>query len=138
MPSAVFVEWTQPDKLALIKGWRRNGLSVEEVASNMNINRSTLFAWQKRDARVRQALIVGKDEARMIVENKLFEKAIKGDNTAMIYWLKNNWRDKYYETSTRTIVEEDKNEVAVDKFLTELTTAVTERTKKADSKKDDA
>lgn len=138
MPSAVFVEWTQPDKLALIKGWRRNGLSVEEVASNMNINRSTLFAWQKRDARIRQALIVGKDEARMIVENKLFEKAIKGDNTAMIYWLKNNWRDKYYETSTRPVVEEDKNEVAVDKFLTELTTAVTERTKKADIKKDDA
>lgn len=136
MASHVFNEWTSPDKLALIKGWRRNGLTVEQVAHNIGIHKATLFDWQNRDNRVKQAMMVGKEEAQMIIENKLFEKAMKGDNTSMIFWLKNNWRDKYYETAPKAQIDEDKNGVAVDKFLTELTTAVNERTKDKDAAKE--
>ena len=90
--------------MILIQGWKRDGLTDEQIAHNIGINRSTLRRWQKREREkggscpICNALKIGRQQANFIVENKLFEKARKGNTTAMIFWLKNNWRDKYNDS----------------------------------------
>ena len=36
-------EWLQEDKLILLEGWARDGLTEEQIAKNIGINRSTLW-----------------------------------------------------------------------------------------------
>jgi hypothetical protein len=45
-PSKYETEWK--DKLAVIQGWARDGLSDEQIAKNMGISRSTLAEWKKK------------------------------------------------------------------------------------------
>lgn len=45
-----------------------------------------------------QCLKVGKEQANFIIENELFKKAKNGNVTAMIFYLKNNWREKYNDS----------------------------------------
>ena len=39
-------EWLEQDKLTLLEGWARNGLTDEQIANNIGISRSTLFEWR--------------------------------------------------------------------------------------------
>lgn len=104
MARSKYEDWIKPENLILIQGWKRDGLTDEQIAHNIGINRSTLRRWQKREREkggscpICNALKIGRQQANFIVENKLFEKARKGNTTAMIFWLKNNWRDKYNDS----------------------------------------
>lgn len=93
-------EWVKPENLILLQGWRMNGLTIEEIAKNIGINKTTLYEWMKKEANITNALKIGKDQADNIIENALFTKAKNGDTTAMIFWLKcrrgDRWRDKQY------------------------------------------
>ena len=91
-------EWLSPEKLNLVRNWKMNGLTNEEVAKNMGIARSILYEWQNKFPELKDALKTGKAEANAIVENKLFQKAVKGNMTAIIFYLKNNMRDKYNDS----------------------------------------
>lgn len=99
-----YEEWIKPENLILIQGWKRDGLTDEQIAHNIGINRSTLRRWQKRERErgdscpICNALKISKQQANFVIENKLFEKARAGNTTAMIFWLKNNWRDKYNDS----------------------------------------
>lgn len=93
-----YKEWLEPDKLSLLEGWKRNGLTDAQIANNMGISLSTLDKWKRRYVQIRQSLKVGHEAANLIVERELFQKAVKGNTTAMIFWLKNNWRDKYNDS----------------------------------------
>ena len=64
----------------------------------MGISINTLNRWKQRFIQIRQALKIGRESANYAVERKLFEIAMKGNTTAMIFWLKNNWRDKYNDS----------------------------------------
>ena len=96
---ALYKEWLTEEKLTLLKGWKRNGLTDEQIAHNMGINVRTLWRWKAEHKEMKEALKVGKEVANFIVENKLFQKAIDGNTTAMVFWLKNNWRDKYNDSA---------------------------------------
>ena len=98
MAKARYKEWLQPEKLILIQGWKRDGLTDEQVAHNMGIAPRTLEYWKKDHVQILQALKIGKEQANFMIENELFKKARKGNVTAMIFWLKNNWRDKYNDS----------------------------------------
>lgn len=104
MARSKYEDWIKPENLILIQGWKRDGLTDEQIAHNIGINRSTLRRWQKREHErdgscpICNALKIGRQQANFIIENKLFEKARKGNTTAMIFWLKNNWRDKYNDS----------------------------------------
>jgi len=56
--------------------------------------------YYKKNPEFLQAIKKGKLIADYQVEKSLFEKAIHGDTTAMIFWLKNRrpdlWRDRSY------------------------------------------
>lgn len=86
------------DQLTLVKGWARDGLTNEQIAHNLGISVKTLYEWQNAHSEFREALKKGKEVIDYEVENALLKKALEGDTTAQIFWLKNRrstvWRDK--------------------------------------------
>lgn len=98
MANGQYKKWLEPDNLVLLEGWKRNGLTDQQIADNIGINRRTLDKWKNKYGRIGHALKMGHEAANYAVEGKLFRKAIQGNTTAMIFWLKNNWRDKYNDS----------------------------------------
>ena len=97
-------EWLEPDKLILLEGWSRDGLTQEQIAHNMGIGLTTLKEWRKKEPTIETTLKKGREVADYEVENALFKNALDGNVTAQIFWLKNRkknqWRDKVeYETN---------------------------------------
>ena len=95
---AKYAEWLTEDGLLMIEGWARDGLTDEQIAGNMGIAYSTFREWCKSQPALSAALKRGKAPVDIQVENALLKKALGGDVTAMIFWLKNRkpkqWRDK--------------------------------------------
>ena len=117
-------DWLEEDKLILLEGWARNGLTEEQIAKNIGISRQSLWKWKEKEIDILNALKKGKEVVDIEVENALLKRAlgytitikeqkvdkdgcvhdlekdvhIPGDTTAQIFWLKNRrkqqWRDK--------------------------------------------
>lgn len=104
MAKTTYKDWEAEEKILLLQGWARNGLTNEQIASNMDIVVSTLWEWRKKSPKISNALKIGKDEADIQVENALYKAALEGNTTAMIFWLKNRkskeWRDKIQQKIT--------------------------------------
>lgn len=128
-------DWLEKDKLILLEGWARDGLTDEQIAKNIGISRASLYEWKKKEVDISDALKKGKEIVDFEVENALLKKAlgytitikeekldkdgcvhtlekdvhIPPDTTAQIFWLKNrkpnNWKD-------RVETDEDKEAVA--------------------------
>lgn len=96
-----YERWLEPDGLTLLEGWARDGLTDEQIAHNCGITATTLYDWKNRFTEISEALKRGKEVVDYQVENALLKKAIGGDTTAQIFWLKNRrpdkWRDKPQE-----------------------------------------
>lgn len=90
--------WLEPENLVLIRYWRRHGCTVTETAKNMGVGESTLYKWSKDELDIREALKTGKETAIAAVENKLYSKALSGNLTAIIFYLKNNARSIYNDS----------------------------------------
>lgn len=84
----------------------------------MGVRRETLYDWKNKYPNIANALKVGKQQANFIIENELFRKAIGGNTTAMIFWLKNNWRNKYND-SQLSIEEREMTSARKRKLLAE-------------------
>ena len=69
-------EWLEPDKLILLQGWARDGLTDEQIAKNMGIGRTTLYEWKQKDSNIMNSLKKGKEVADFEVENALYKKAL--------------------------------------------------------------
>lgn len=104
MAKTTYKDWEAEEKILLLQGWARNGLTNEQIASNMDISTVTLWEWRKKSTKISNALKIGKDEADIQVENALYKAALEGNTTAMIFWLKNRrskeWRDKIQQEIT--------------------------------------
>lgn len=85
------------DKLLLIEGYARDGATEIQIAEALGINKNTLINMKTKYGDVSEALRKGKEIVDYAVENALLRKALSGDTTAMIFWLKNRkprqWRD---------------------------------------------
>lgn len=105
MAKGKYEYWLTQEGLLLLEGWARDGLTDEQIASNMHISASTLYEWKKKYSEISESLKKTKDVADRMVENALFQNAMDGNITAQIFWLKNRkpdkWRDKpgYEDTS---------------------------------------
>ena len=99
--------WLEPDGLILLTGWARDGLTDEQIASNMGIRAKTLYEWKNRFSEISEALKAGKEVVDFQVENALLKAALEGNVTAQIFWLKNRkptkWRDKPVDAEAETI-----------------------------------
>ena len=103
-------EWEEPDKLLLLEAWARNGLTDEQIAHNMGVAYSTFRVWKDKYPAIPAALKTSKEIVDYEVENALLNKALGGDTTAQIFWLKNRrpdkWRDKPADDKQQTAVED--------------------------------
>lgn len=61
--------------LILLEGWARDGLTDEQIATNMGISRSTLNVWKEKYSDISDSLKKGKEVADYIIENELFKSA---------------------------------------------------------------
>lgn len=123
-------EWLDEDKLILLEGWARDGLTNGQIANNIGIDERTLYRWKEKESLICQSLKKGREVADYEVENALFKRAlgytiqineqkidkdgcvhdtirdmhVPADTTAQIYWLKNRkpkeWRDKVEQEIT--------------------------------------
>ena len=124
-------DWLENDKLILLEGWARDGLTDEQIAKNIGIATSTFYEWKKKELEFSEALKKGNEVIDFEVENALIKrewgyeyeeetyengiltkkvkKHVAPDTTAQIFWLKNrkpnNWKD-------RIETDEDKEAVA--------------------------
>lgn len=92
---AKYQEWLENDKLTLLEGWARDGLTEEQIAHNMGIAYSTLREWKKNHPAILAAIKKGKEVVDYEVENALLKSALEGNTAAQIFWLKNRRRDKW-------------------------------------------
>ena len=105
-------EWLEKDKLILLEGWAREGLTEEQIAYNIGIDRSTLYRWKEKDCNIYNALKRNKDIVDYEVENALLKSALEGNVTAQIFWLKNRkkeqWRERQEYTNDNELQKLDK------------------------------
>ena len=121
---SIYEQWEKDgelkDKLILIQGMARNGLTQQQIADNLGISIDTLIENKKKYSEFNNALKKGKEVIDFEVENALLKRAlgyeyeektyengiltkkvkkqVPPDTTAQIFWLKNRqvkkWRDK--------------------------------------------
>lgn len=68
--------WETPKGLDILRGLARRGLSDEDIAKSIGINKTTLYRWKAKSADISNALRDGKLVADLTVESALFKKAI--------------------------------------------------------------
>ena len=81
------------------------GLTQEQIALALGIGQSTLYRNQNEFVEFGEAIKRGKGKGIQAVTNVLYNKALEGDNTSMIFYLKNRagWQDKIEK---ETIIEQ--------------------------------
>lgn len=69
-------EWLEQDKLILLEGWARDGLTNEQIANNIGINVKTLYDWKNKQSNISNSLKKGREVVDIEVENALLKKAL--------------------------------------------------------------
>ncbi len=92
-------KWEQvKDKLTLVEGWARDGLTNEQIAENLGVSKTTFYKMLKEHSELSELLKKSKEVVDYEVENALLQSALKGNVTAQIFWLKNRkpkeWRER--------------------------------------------
>ena len=100
MAKGKYDKWLEPENLVLLHGWKLQGLTDEQIADKIGIAHRTFERWKAEHSQIRQAIKGGKEVANFVIENELYKKAKSGNVTAMIFYLKNNYHDKYTDDVT--------------------------------------
>ena len=138
-------EWLQQDNLLMIEGWARQGLTDEQIASNIGIGTTTFYTWVDRFPVIRESLKKGKAPVDFEVENALYKRAVGfeyeetetlieevngetkkkvkrikrtalPDTSAIIFWLKNRKPEEWRKMNP---VVENKLKAETEKLLKE-------------------
>lgn len=89
----------KPQYIEQVTEFAAAGLTDAEIAEELGVNASTIWRWKGRFPEFCNALKCAKDVADERVIRSLYQKALAGDVTACIFWLKNRrkeeWRDRH-------------------------------------------
>ena len=138
MAKGKYEHWLTMEGLLELEGWARDGLTDEQIAYNMGINKATLYRWKEKYCDICDALKRGKEVVDRQVENALLKRAlgyeytettreyipeldemkttkkvtkqVAPDTTAQIFWLKNRKPDKWRDKLNRDCSSEDETE----------------------------
>lgn len=125
MAKGKYKEWLEHEKLVLLEGWARDGLTLDQIAHNIGITIATLHDWKNKYSEISDAIKKGKEVSDFEVESALYRRAIgyeyeeitqeirtdadgnkekhtkktkkfmPPDVTAQIFWLKNRKPQKW-------------------------------------------
>tara|TARA_R110000851_G_scaffold5687_5_gene23272 strand:+ start:117 stop:578 length:462 start_codon:yes stop_codon:yes gene_type:complete len=86
------------------EAYAAQGLTMPQIASVLGMSQTTLYDKKSKFSEFSEAIKRGKDKGIATITNALFNKARDGDNTAMIFYLKNQagWQDR---VEKETIIE---------------------------------
>lgn len=87
-------------RLEEIADWVRNGATDRQIAERLGIAESTLNEYKKLFSEFSECLKNTRAYVDGQVENALLKKALNGDTTAMIFWLKNRRPKEWRDTAT--------------------------------------
>jgi transcriptional regulator with XRE-family HTH domain len=116
-----FDRWRTKEGLTLLEGWARDGLTDEELARKIGVNRATFYDWKNRFSDISDAVKKGKEVIDFEVEQALLkralgysytetrkeidangkkrvivtEKHVEADTAAQIFWLRNRKPNKW-------------------------------------------
>lgn len=76
MAKGLYQKWQEPDNITLLKGWRRDGLSMQQIADNIGIKRQTLYDWCTKYKDISDALKKGTEVSNYEVENSMYKSAV--------------------------------------------------------------
>ena len=76
MAKGKYQEWLTEEGLLQLESWARDGLTDEQVASNMGITRKTLAEWKTKYSDICDTLKRGKAVVDIQVENALLKRAL--------------------------------------------------------------
>ena len=81
------------------------GLTMSQIATVLGMGEATFYEKKAQYSEFSESIKRGKDKGIATITSSLFKKARKGDNTAMIFYLKNQagWQDKIEK---ETIIEQ--------------------------------
>lgn len=88
------------EKLVLIEGWAREGLTDEQIAEKLGIATSTLYDYKNKYSEFSEALKRGKEVIDFEVENALLKRALGYEYTEV--------------TQERTVRKDEKGNVITD------------------------
>lgn len=124
----IFIDLNKVRELASL------GLTRDQVSYSLGINPHTYSNRIKDEPEIEEAYQAGKTEGVKKVANKLLEKAMTGDNTAMIFFLKcNGWK----ETQELNIKSETVQKDIKDLSFEELVALAKDPKKKKDGSTDE-
>lgn len=96
-----------PEMIKQAEALAAQGLTMEQIASVLGMGCSTLYEKQNNIPELSEAIKRGRHKGVASITNALFNKAKNGDNTAMIFYLKNrdpeNWRDRVEQVNKQEI-----------------------------------
>ena len=88
----LFEQWIESgdveNNLAIVQSLSMQGKSMEEIASAFDITRRALQKLQKEHPALKKAIDSGRLSVVAMCQNKLMERVVNGDTTAIIYALK--------------------------------------------------
>lgn len=115
------------DKLGLVEGWKRDGLTDEQIAHNLGVSKHSLIKWKKEKPDFSDAIKKGKEVSDYELENALHKRATgyyykeetvtnKGDvvqiekyehanPTSLIFALKNRLPAKYRDKVEQEVTQ---------------------------------
>ena len=73
---AKYEEWLTAEGLLKLEAYARDGLTDEDIAEKIGINRTTLYDWKKKYSDISDALKRGKEVVDVQVENALLKRAL--------------------------------------------------------------
>lgn len=67
--------WTSSDGISVIAQRMRSGLTIDQLANEIQVTKPTLYAWAKKEPKLFDALHQNKEIADAAVENSLYKLA---------------------------------------------------------------
>lgn len=94
------------DKLILVEGWARDGLTDEQIAENLGIAKSTFYKYKEDHSEFSDALKKGKEISDYMVENALFKRALGYQYNEVTYEAIEFGETKLPAEKVKTVIKE--------------------------------